>query len=182
VDPGSEERLALEARGGSRNALEELWRLHEPRIVQMCRWLCASESSSAVADLVQETFLRMHENIGRYDARRPFRPWLYAIARNVVIDHLRRRGAWWDIEKELSGRGAGASGPVQDPVVRSESEERLRQAVRRLPEPYRLVVLYSVWADLPPAEIAELLEIPAGRVRVHLYRALRKLQAELGEP
>jgi RNA polymerase sigma-70 factor (ECF subfamily) len=124
----------------------------------------------------------MHENIGRYDARRPFRPWLYALARHVVVDHLRRQGKWWDIEKDLA-RGCGtAFEPVQDPVLRSESEERLRQALERLPEPHRLVILYTVWADLAPAEIAELLEVPVGRVRVHLFRALRRLQQELGEP
>jgi RNA polymerase sigma-70 factor, ECF subfamily len=175
-DADMEERLALEAQRGSRDALERLWLRYEPRIAQLCRVLSASDSEAA--DLTQETFLRVHEGIARYDPRRPFRFWLYALARNGVIDHLRRRGKWWDIERDLAGLRDEEAAPA-DPALRGESEERLRQAVRRLPEPYRLVVLYTTWADLSPSEIGELLEVPAGRVRVHLFRALRMLEKEL---
>lgn len=91
--PTQEERWALEARQGSRSALEELHRRFEPRIRKICRSMIPAEAE----DVAQEVFLRMCREIGRYDPSRRFKAWIFAVARNVVVDHLRRRGKWWDL-------------------------------------------------------------------------------------
>lgn len=169
---GRDEELARE-RG--RESLEALYRRHQSAVERLCRGM--ADRASDVSDLTQETFLRMCRKIGSYDPQHPFRAWLLTVAANAVIDHLRRRGRWWDLERALQ---TGAT-PYEegDPVLREENAERIRAAVRRLSEPYRMILHLTLWQDLPGREAAAILGIPHGRLRVHLHRALKRLEAEL---
>lgn len=160
-----------------RTDFEAAWRRHEPAIRRLCRYL--AERDAEAADLVQEISLRAWRERDRFDASRAFRPWIFAVARHVIVDHLRRRGKWWDLERELSSGPEDVEEPAADPLILEESAGRIRDAVRRLPEPYRLVVLYTAWEGFTPSEIAEALGVPSGRVRIHLYRALKRLEKEL---
>jgi RNA polymerase sigma-70 factor (ECF subfamily) len=178
VGPGSEEDVAERAGRGDRDAMDAIYRRYHPPLLRLCRQMV--DSGDEAADAAQEIFLRVLRVIERFDRSRPFRVWIYAVARNVIVDHLRRRGKWWDIESDLRRLPPDYVEEALDPVLRGESKERLRAAVQRLPGPYRLVILYAVWNDFAPSEIAELLDVPAGRVRVHLFRALKMLEKELG--
>lgn len=162
-----------------RTEFEAAWRRHEPALRRLCRYLAERESDAA--DLVQEISLRALRELDGFDPTRPLRPWLYAIARHVIVDHLRRRGKWWDIERELAAAPEEAEEPACDPVLAEESAAKIRDAVRRLPEPYRLVILYTAWEGFTPSEISEILGVPPGRIRIHLYRALKRLEKELKE-
>jgi len=158
-----------------RAAFEGLWERHESAMRRICAHLV--ERGGDVPDLVQEIYVRALEQLDRYDRALPFRPWLLTLARHVIVDHLRRRGKWWDIERDIAQSPSAENAP--DPILAAESAARLRDAVRRLPEPYRLVILYTAWEGFTPAETAAMLGLPAGRVRIHLYRALQRLAKEL---
>jgi RNA polymerase sigma-70 factor (ECF subfamily) len=180
MGPQSEEDAAGRARRGDRGAMESLYRQYQPSVARLCRQMIDSEDEAA--DAAQEVFLRVLRSIDRYDPALSFRVWLFSVARNVIVDHLRRRGKWWDIENDLRRLPPNYAEESLDPVLRGESRDRLREAVQRLPAPYRLVVIAVIWHDFTPSEVAELLGVPAGRVRVHLFRALKLVEKELSGP
>jgi RNA polymerase sigma-70 factor, ECF subfamily len=176
----SEEDAAGRARRGDRAAMEALYRQYQPSIARLCRQMIEPEEEAA--DAAQEVFLRVLRTIDRYDPSLGFRVWLFTVARHVIVDYLRRRGKWWDIENDLRRLPPNHAEESLDPVLRGESRDLLRQAVQKLPAPYRLVVIAVMWHDFRPSEVAELLGVPAGRVRVHLFRALKLVEKELSGP
>jgi RNA polymerase sigma-70 factor (ECF subfamily) len=176
----TEEGAAERARRGDRGAMESLYRQYQPSVARLCRQMMESEDEAA--DAAQEVFLRVLRSIDRYDPALSFRVWLFSVARHVIVDQLRRRGKWWDIESDLRRLPPNYAEESLDPLLRGESRERLREAVQKLPAPYRLVLIAVMWHDFAPSEVAELLGVPAGRVRVHLFRALKLLEKEFSGP
>jgi RNA polymerase sigma-70 factor (ECF subfamily) len=126
-------------------------------------------------DAAQEAFLRLFRNPDRVDASRPLRPWLRAVVANIVIDELRRsrRLSFQPFDEELTEM-ADEDTPwmpaIDDPTV---------QALGRLSDEQRLIVLLRYWADLAIDEIADLLSLPAGTVMSRCGRALARLRKEL---
>ncbi len=140
-------------------------------------------------DVFQNTFLQLYTKIGKYEAGRPVRPWLYTIATHQAIDALRRQGRHQvlslDQQREeladgevsslvalLESRGLG-------PLDQAQGEERrqfVRASVDRLPDFLRQVVILAYYQGLKYREIAEVLDIPVGTVKSRLHAALVKLQ------
>jgi RNA polymerase sigma-70 factor (ECF subfamily) len=136
-------------------------------------------------DAVQETVLRAWRYFGSYDPARSAKVWLFAILRNVVYDALRKRGREPRAEEGLDGvaddrlvvRG-GAASRAPAPSARLEAEEVL-DAIRRLPEDYRIVALLAIVEEASYQEIADAVGIPIGTVMSRLFRARKLLQARL---
>jgi RNA polymerase sigma-70 factor (ECF subfamily) len=126
-------------------------------------------------DVVQETFVRVHAAIDRYDRRRDFRNWVYRIARNLAIDaHRRRRRRAVPVE-DLSGRPA-QRGEATDVAVAHELRERVATTLARLPVEYRVALTLREFHGLTPREIARVTDCsyPTARWRLHRARALFK--------
>lgn len=124
-------------------------------------------------DLVQATFLKVYRHRRRYRPRAKFRTWLYTIARRVWIDHVRqsvrRRARMQRLAEDPSLRAVPASDPP-------EREVQVRQALDRLPEKLKLVVVMSVYQDMKYQEIGEALGIPEGTVKSRMHLAMRQLK------
>jgi len=86
VDSDREDVARL--RRGDTTGLAGLMSRHQDRLF---RYLLRLVGDEAVEDVFQQSWLRAVERISRYDASRPFGPWLFAVARNLALDHLRRR-------------------------------------------------------------------------------------------
>jgi RNA polymerase sigma factor (sigma-70 family) len=128
-------------------------------------------------DAAQETFVRAIAKLRDYDPSRPFRVWLFAIAANHVRDLLRRKRAApldADVQSELPDLSL-----PEDPALLAEDRGALLAAVDRLPPDLRVVVLLHYQHDLPPREVAQVLDITPNAARIRLYRALRILRKEL---
>ncbi len=132
---------------------------------------------AAAEDLVQEAFLRVLRHAATFDARSPFRPWLYRIARNLLADHHSRRGreplAPLEAE-ELHDEGA-------DPHAHAEARQdhaRLETALARLSFEQRELLLLSRDPDLSYTELAALYGCSAGALKVRVHRALQALRAQ----
>jgi RNA polymerase sigma-70 factor (ECF subfamily) len=173
-------RLARGAKDGDRSAVDALYRSHYPDLLRLCRYMLRIDSEAE--DAAQEIFLRIFQGLVKDDGDRPFRPWLYSVARNVIVDLLRRSGRWREIEDDLRHLAPNYATEAVEPLLRLESAARLRKALGRLPEAYRLTLFFTAWLDLTPSEIAEILGQPSARVRIHLFRALKLLEEELREP
>lgn len=147
------------------------------------------ERTDDALDVSQETFIRAYGALSGFDAERPLAPWLFRIATNLCIGVLRKRRPEVSFEtleeNELAAPGGAYPGRREgDPelsALRVVRDEEIRNAVRRLPEPYRTVVVLRYHDELTHEEIAAVLEIPIGTVKTHLHRARMRLRKMLAE-
>jgi len=132
------------------------------------------------ADIVQEVFLRAYKNIGSFDTKRPFYPWLYRIARNLCINTLKRASRR---DRELPAEELIASNmpdPAREALMHEELAE-LHGALAQLNEKQREIIELKIFQDCSYAEMAEILDIPIGTVMSRLYSARMKLKEILME-
>ncbi len=141
-------------------------------------------------DLAQESFLKMFRGLDTYQPGRKFASWLFKIAHNTTLDHLRRKELTTvplttpddpdqrDLADVLEDPGA----PSPE-LARQESElaADLERAVARLRPEYREVILLRFVQGLAYQEIAEVTGLALGTVKTHIHRARRALAALLAE-
>src|SRR5277367_821821 len=140
-----------------------------------------------VDDLVQETWVRVLERGRSYDGRSRFEPWLFAIARNLTIDHMRRRKTWSlaaDLDSDDDGNQVPRTPPSNDPspfvlAARTEDAQRLAQSMQTLDFIYREVLLLRFQEDLSLQEVATVVGAPVSTVASRIYRGLQTLRTLL---
>lgn len=141
----------------------------------------------ATDDLVQEAFVKAFAALSSYDPGYAFSTWLYRIATNHTIDHLRRRRvATVSLDKPIATREGEVQMEVPDSTYRPDraivSDQRgalLRDAIERLPEKYHRVIVMRHQEDLSYEEIADRLGLPLGTVKAHIFRARALLNKHL---
>ncbi len=126
-------------------------------------------------DLTAEVFLRALKSLERFDeARSTARSWLFTIARNLVIDHHRRRGR--RPEMPLENESEPASEEHLEMAVETEAaSEAVRQALAELNEEQRQVVTLKFFSSLSNAEVAAVMGKREGAINAMQYRALNKM-------
>ena len=174
------------ARGLRRRDPDLLDRLIERYQYRLLRYLLALvRQREAAEDLFQETWIRVLEKGRQYNARWKFEAWLFAIARNLTIDHLRRRQPQ-SLEEWLAPDAGpprelttNAATPLEA-LAQGEGAARLAAALGRLPVGYREVLVLRFQEDLELGEIAAVLGAPLSTVKSRLYRGLESLRNHLG--
>jgi RNA polymerase sigma-70 factor (ECF subfamily) len=168
--PGDADLLAAVASGDRGDPLRELYRRYAPRVYGLGVQLLSERGLAE--ELVQETFVRVWRNAGRYDqARGSVATFIFTIARRLAID-LWRRPSSRPIE-------------VDPPTAEDDHIDRLlvglgvRDALESLTDSHRQVLELSYRDHLKQAEIAHKLGIPLGTVKTRTYHALRSLRAAL---
>lgn len=172
----SERRLVRAAKRGSREAFEELFRIHWPR-VHRTAFLIVRDAAAA-EDIAQESFVAALRHLDRFDGGRPLGPWLNRIVVNRSIDWTRTRRLRAEVGVEPWREGAGE--PAAEPP-NPQVTEQLMAALGRLSAERRAVVVMRYLLDYTPSEIAAALELPTGTVNSRLRRALDQLGAEYAE-
>lgn len=147
---------------------------------RLYRYFYASFSSNLASDLVQEVFLRLLPRLGEVDSTRGnVITYAYGIAHNVRKEALRQRVK----ERRVDSLGPDNEPVYDDPVFERMEERdatvRLREAISKLKEDERSVILLLVEGDLPLAEIGQILDMPVGTVKSHVHRAKIHLKALL---
>jgi len=169
-------------RSGDLSGLTEIMSRYQHR---MYRFLLRLTQDPVIADdLFQQTWLRVTERIGRYDARRQFEPWLFSVARNLTIDYLRQRQPRSLDVVEESGESPAARLVAEglDPLERLLEFERggvLAAAIAELPVIHREVLTLRFEEELRLEQIAEIAGIPLSTVKSRLLRALESLRERL---
>lgn len=177
ADP--DDGLVAAARGGDRRALDELLRHHQPRLWAVCRRLTGSVADAD--DATQEALIAIVRGLAHFDGRSRFSTWSYRIAVNASLDELRRRRRRPD-----PGLPGDADLPGAEPVATTADPESaaltvdVDAALRRLPPDFRAPVVLRDLCGLDYAEIAEILELPAGTVRSRISRGRAALVPILG--
>jgi RNA polymerase sigma factor (sigma-70 family) len=129
----------------------------------------------ASEDLVQEVFIRILKYRRTYRDEGRFQTWMFHIARNVRNDHIRKRRP--DQLTADMPEPAAAGVDQAAAVENADDVERLRRALRRLPDDRREIVVLARYHGMTHEQIAEVLRVEPGAVRVRLHRALKELRA-----
>jgi RNA polymerase sigma-70 factor (ECF subfamily) len=125
-------------------------------------------------DLVQEVFFRILKYRHSYRVDTPFRAWMYQIARNARLDHLRKRRPETSWEPEMSP----AIEPV-DTAQQSQEAVLLRNALLQISEEKREALVLSRFQDMKYEEIAQLLGCEVNTVKTRVHRGLQELRQVL---
>ena len=161
----SDEDLARAAAQGDLVAFEALLKRHSGPLLLFCGHLLRDRA--AAEDVVQETFLRVHVHLPRYDPSKRFAAWITAIAHNLCRDALRVRGR----ETPVDGLDPVAAAPPEDDAVESR--------LGRLPAKHRAILFQKYRLGLNATEIAVRLGLTPSDVRTSLHRTLRVLKRSL---
>jgi RNA polymerase sigma-70 factor (ECF subfamily) len=128
-------------------------------------------------DAVQETFAAVWRSAASYKPERgPAAPWLYAVARNAIVDRMRVR---LELAAELPETVSAEPGPA-DRAESADAAWRIHRALQELPAKERDVLELAYWSGLSQSEVADYLNIPLGTVKTRTRSALARL-AELLE-
>lgn len=159
----------LAARAGSQRAFTQLYRRHLPLVHVI---LLGRYRRAVAEELAQECFVRAFENLAQLQNPHQFGPWIATIARRMRD----QSGGTNDVDAELLQQLADASA---SPVDQAEASQLIR-TIYGLPEAFREPLLLRLVEGLDGAEIAQLLGMTPGSVRVNLHRGMSKLRAALG--
>ena len=155
--------------------VEKLAVLFEKYHVQLFNFFLRLTGNRGVSeDLVQDVFMRILKYRKTYRGQSKFTVWMYQIARNAHIDHLRKKKG----ELPLDDQWEDVTEPDPSPAARleiSEDIDLVRQALAQLPLKKREVLVLSRFQDLKYREIAELLGCQIGTVKAHVHRAIKDL-------
>lgn len=167
---------------GREDGFEELVRRYQRPIVGYVFRMLGDYDSSL--DVTQETFIKVYASIDKYSSEYKFSTWLYRIAHNAAIDHMRRNSVnSQSLETESDGVTYQLQLESPEPTPeqnreRSEWRAEIESVVRCLPAAYRELILLRHSRDLSYDEIAEVTGLPLGTVKNRLFRA-REMMREI---
>jgi RNA polymerase sigma-70 factor, ECF subfamily len=148
----------------------------------------ATGTDDEVADLTQETFMRVFRALPYFDARARLSTWIYTIAHRVTIDYLRRTVGRRQASLTPSRDDRDATDEAAlvslepDPetlLARGRDDRMVREALAELPAKYRLPLVYAAIAGLDYATIATMLRLPIGTVKTHVFRGKRLMKVAI---
>ena len=180
----SDEDLATGFGRGEQVCFEELVRRYSgPIYAFVLRMVGRPEDAD---DLTQDVFVQLLKSLPGARADLPLRPWIFVIARNKCLDHLKRRRAIpFSVvahDEDEHDLDLADGGPLPEELVeRADLQQLLAAAVAELPDRYRSVVALRSSTDLTFAEIGAVLGLPENTVKTHFQRAKGLLRRRLSD-
>ena len=169
------ELVAL-AREGDRAAFEKLYRRHRDRVYGLVWRLCGGDSALA-EDLLQEAFVRAWKKLDSFRGESRFATWLHRLSVNVALSDRRIRLKRLERETAFEGTAERTATGARD--IYADKRMDLEQAIAKLPERARTVlVLYDI-EGYSHAEIAEMADMAVGSSKAQLHRARKLVREEL---
>jgi RNA polymerase sigma-70 factor, ECF subfamily len=168
-------QIILRAKSGDREAFAILFEQYR-NLVYKTAYLMLGETTEA-EDALQEVFVQVYRSLSGFDPQKAaFTTWLYRVTVNYCLNRRRKKHPLALPLEEIS------------PAFRSEfpgtqlaDEEVLQQAIGKLTDKQRVVVILRYFWDLPYAEIAQILDVPLGTVKSRIDLALKTLRKVLEE-
>jgi len=176
------DRIGAIAAHADRAAFADLFAFFAPRVKGYLERTGTSEAQAE--ELAQETMLAVWRKAQLYDpGNAGAATWIFTIARNLRIDALRRdrRGGATRVDEVEAEFEVDGSPPADVRLMTTESEARIRGALKALPPDQLRVIEMSFFEERPHGEIARALEIPLGTVKSRVRLAMRRLRGLLEE-
>jgi RNA polymerase sigma-70 factor (ECF subfamily) len=175
-DADTEADLIAQAKHGDRHAYGELVSRHQRGVVHVIYRMCGD--AELAQDAAQEAFIKAWVNLPAFRPGTSLRNWLYRIAVNAALDALRRDARTADVDFEALPLPDPQAGP-ETALLQKERTAAVQQAVLRLAEASRSVLVLREYGGLSYEEIAAALDIPLGTVMSRLSYARRQLKQSL---
>lgn len=158
VNRSMDMELVCQARGGFRPAFDELFQRHKTFIYNVCYRMLGSADDAV--DATQSAFIQAYSELHRFRGDAEFRSWLYRIAVNICVNHVRRESRSRKLNSEI------ARPPDPD-----STRDMVWEALLELPPDLRAVLVLFYFQGLESKELADALGCSDGAARTRLYRA-----------
>ncbi len=174
-------RLARKVQKGDRRAFELLLAKYERPIFSFIAHFF--QDRALCEDLTQETFLRAYRFIASYRPKEKLATWLFAIAKNLCIDELRRlrKGTTVDIDavdpEVLVTGSAGGGNPIHTAIAAQEAAI-ISRAIAKLPEKHRTCIILFYYNELSYEDISRVMDISISNTKILLFRG-KKMMLDL---
>jgi RNA polymerase sigma-70 factor (ECF subfamily) len=185
----SDQDVVALARDGRESAYRELIRRYERPVFSLIYRMVRDRETAE--DLAQETFIKVLNAIGSYRPEFKFSSWVFKIANNTAIDHLRRKELDTlslegsphattpeGVEATALQVGSGDESPLET-VEAIELGGEIERAIAQLRPEYRSCILLRHVEGRAYEEIAEMLDLPLGTVKTYIHRARHELRLAL---
>jgi len=169
----SDRELMASVQAGDLARLGELFERHQGKLFNF--FLKLSRHRATAEDLVQEVFVRMLKYRHTYRPEAEFSPWMFTLARNAATDLYRARPKELPEDPEAPEPAADLPHPIEG-LEKAEQVRRLRAALARLAPEKRELLVFARFSELRYEEIAEILGVSLGAVKVRVHRALKDLK------
>lgn len=171
---------------GDKNAFCELIKRYEKQIYSLAYRL--TNNVEDAKDLAQEVFTKIYIVLEKYDPERPFFPWMYKVASNVVYSHLRNQKNK-NQSQEISLDKVIDFSPLipnrdthpEEYSSTKETQRLVQQAISDLPEKYKVPLVLKYLEDLSYKSIGEILDLPVSTIETRLYRGKTLLLKRLNQ-
>ena len=157
---------------------EQFERIYDQYIDKIYRFIYLKVSSQEIAeDITSKVFLKGWEAFQspKEEIKNPG-AFLYQIARNAVVDHYREKGRTKTMSVDAGPQIADPKTSVQDKAILSADINIVKTAIQKLKKDHQDIIIWHYLEDMPINKIAELMDKPAGTVRVMLHRGLKELK------
>jgi RNA polymerase sigma-70 factor (ECF subfamily) len=182
LGPEVERELIRKCKTGDSQFFEPLVRAYEKPGLRLALGMLGNLEDAK--DAVQNAFIKTFDALARFDLKRPFGPWFFQILRNQCRDQLRSRKARFRLEALDERLELRPADPEKGPArlrERAQAREMVWEALERIGEEHREILVLKELQGFRYGEIAAILEIPEGTVASRLYHARRALKEALEE-
>lgn len=189
------EDLALvnAVKGGDRRAFQVLMQRYQRKVYAVAYGFLRNQEDAL--DVVQESFIKVHRYIGKFEGNSSFYTWLYRIVANLCIDHLRRAKRHRDVEFDDGLRHEGKEdsssseplphlAPMGDPsdmLRRKEILAAVEASLEHLSDKHRAVIVMRELQGMSYEEMAQAMKCSKGTIMSRLFHARRNMQKLLTE-
>lgn len=164
----SDTQLVELASKGDQHAFEYLFTRYRDALLHLFEQRLGSKDTAS--DLLQETFIKVYLHLDNYSASYTFGQWVYTIARNTLVDHLRRRAD--DISIDEKFRAPAATTPTpEESVIINQRKAHFEASLNELTEDYRKIIEMRFLEEYSYEEIADKLGKPINTVKTQIRRA-----------
>ena len=164
----SDSQLVELASEGDQQAFEYLFTRYREALTRLFEQRLGDKATAD--DLLQETFIKVYLHLGDYSRNYTFGQWIYTIARNTLVDYLRRRSNDLSIDERFRAPQATTPSP-EESVIINQSRNHFYSAINELSAEYREIIEMRFLEEYSYEEIAEKLGCPINTVKTRIRRA-----------
>ena len=169
-------RLIIRAKQGDKSAFSEIYNLFYLRLFRYCQFNVGKRETAQ--DLCQDTFLKAWQHLPSFSTQKggSFQAFLFKIARNLIIDWSRKKKTVPLGDQEIESEQSMA-----DSLESQETTKKVKSAILKLKEKERQIIILRYFEELTVREVAKIVGLREGALRVRTHRILKKLKEILTE-
>lgn len=161
---------------GQGELYEEIIKRYKNNIYSLCMRMV--RNSEDAKDLAQDTFIKAYQNLEKYNPEYKFSTWIFKVASNLCIDHLRKtktQNLPYDDKISMPHDTASA----ENIYLHNSNKKQIEKAIQDLPEDYRILIILYHKEGLSYEQMCEMLKLPMSKVKNRLHRARNRLKEVL---